>query len=318
MAELCAKVAIRDDGLLLGLWECFPSRPRRPNAPRFLLVHGFAQNHRSFREGPLPGLLVDKGARVFLADLRGHGQSRSLGPASGLMEHLQKDLPAFMRTLQDQGDGPLVYLGHSMGGVLGYLALTEPDLAAGIDQLWTFGAPIHLARRRPDIRLAALGLRGLAPWLPQKAKLPVDQLLKLLSGPLSKTDPNWAEALLQEWAALASPPRVDPSALMRVLRAGDPEAPGVLSDMTQLLSRRGRIQGRDLVRAIQQAAIPIAAVAGSRDLFAPLSGMGALFSGPQAGKRRLLSLQGAGHLDVCMARDLARTVDLLWAFSFSA
>ena len=44
--------------------------------PVFVLVHGFAQNRRSFTAGPLPAELLARGARVFAAELRGHGRNR--------------------------------------------------------------------------------------------------------------------------------------------------------------------------------------------------------------------------------------------------
>ena len=65
------------------------------------MLHGFAQNRLAFRLGPMPQALLERGARVFLGELRGHGASRvEAGQSWSLATHLEVDLPALLEGVQ--------------------------------------------------------------------------------------------------------------------------------------------------------------------------------------------------------------------------
>jgi len=86
--------------------------------PRFVLVHGFAQNRRCW--GPLATDLA-----------RDHELVRIDAPGHGKSAEYYAGLRTGARLIADQG-GPATYLGYSMGGrfVL-HLALANPELVHG-------------------------------------------------------------------------------------------------------------------------------------------------------------------------------------------
>lgn len=82
-----------------------------------LLVHGWTCSTRSWHnqvEG-LPQILGPDAVRVVTYDHRGHGRSDAAPAGSTRLEQLADDL----LTVLDEvvGDGPVVYAGHSMGGM---------------------------------------------------------------------------------------------------------------------------------------------------------------------------------------------------------
>ncbi|HEY3562462.1 MAG TPA: alpha/beta hydrolase [Kribbella sp.] len=94
-----------------------------------LLVHGWTCSTRSWHnqvEG-LPQILGPDAVRVVTYDHRGHGRSDAAPAGSTRLEQLADDL----LTVLDEvvGDGPVVYAGHSMGGMtLMAVADRHPEL----------------------------------------------------------------------------------------------------------------------------------------------------------------------------------------------
>jgi pimeloyl-ACP methyl ester carboxylesterase len=89
-----------------------------------VLCHGYGLNRSSwrFQRAALAG-----SARVVTWDQRGHGRSEYGGPGSGTIGQLGRDLYQVIR--QVVPDGPVVLVGHSMGG-MAIMALAEdhPEL----------------------------------------------------------------------------------------------------------------------------------------------------------------------------------------------
>jgi pimeloyl-ACP methyl ester carboxylesterase len=116
-----------DDGVRLSCEEIEPPGGRRA-ALTVVLVHGFALDRRTwhFQRQSLAAL-PDPVVRVVLYDQRSHGRSERAPRESCTIEQLAQDLDAVIRTLAP--DGPLVLVGHSMGGmtIMG-LAELRPDL----------------------------------------------------------------------------------------------------------------------------------------------------------------------------------------------
>lgn len=109
-----------EDGAELVLWRVRPIEgPARP-AP-VMLLHGLGANHvgfdfpeRSFAEG-----LARRGYDVWMPDLRGHGESLAGGFNWSLEDYLKQDLPVLIDEILEQaGAEKLIWLGHSMGGIL--------------------------------------------------------------------------------------------------------------------------------------------------------------------------------------------------------
>ncbi len=164
---------VADDGVRLSCEHIDP--PGRP-ALTVVLVHGFALDRRTwhFQRRSLAEL-ADPAVRVVLYDQRSHGRSERASRESCTIAQLGHDLDAVIRSLAP--DGPLVLVGHSMGGMT-IMALAEqnPDLfterVAGValvstsaGAVGTVGLPgALLSRRNPLTRGVGL-LARLQPRL---------------------------------------------------------------------------------------------------------------------------------------------------------
>lgn len=162
-----------DDGVRLSCEEIEPSRGV-PAGLTVVLVHGFALDRRTwhFQRRSL-ARLADPAVRQVIFDLRSHGRSERAPRSSCTLDQLGRDLDAVLRALAP--DGPLVLVGHSMGGMT-IMALAEqrPDLFAdrvlGVALLATSAGEVgrrslpgtFLSHRNPVTR--AVGL--LAGWSP--------------------------------------------------------------------------------------------------------------------------------------------------------
>jgi pimeloyl-ACP methyl ester carboxylesterase len=82
-----------------------------------LLVHGWTCSTRSwhFQVEGLPEVRGPDGVRVVSYDHRGHGRSAAAPPGSMRIEQLAEDVVTVLDAVG--GDGPVVYAGHSMGGM---------------------------------------------------------------------------------------------------------------------------------------------------------------------------------------------------------
>ncbi|MER7243713.1 alpha/beta hydrolase [Kribbella sp. NPDC000426] len=82
-----------------------------------LLVHGWTCSTRSWHNQveKLPEILGADGVRVVTYDHRGHGRSEAAPAGSMRLDQLADDLVTVMDEVV--GDGPVVYAGHSMGGM---------------------------------------------------------------------------------------------------------------------------------------------------------------------------------------------------------
>jgi len=94
-----------------------------------LLVHGWTCSTRSWHNQveALPRILGQDAVRIVTYDHRGHGRSGAGPVGSQRIEQLADDLVTVLDTVV--GDGPIVYAGHSMGGMtLMALADQRPEL----------------------------------------------------------------------------------------------------------------------------------------------------------------------------------------------
>lgn len=92
------------DGTMLHVEEC-------GRGPTLVLAHGYSLNltlwHYQIRD-------LAARYRLVLFDQRGHGRSRPAGEGGWSLEALARDLDAVVESC---GDGPVVIVGHSMGGM---------------------------------------------------------------------------------------------------------------------------------------------------------------------------------------------------------
>ena len=145
-----------------------------------LLVPGWSQNRHAFSCGDFVKRLLWYGADVHILELRGHGKSsRELQLARAEAEgrappedldwqwdldsYLLFDVPAAVAAVKQRtARSKVYYVGHSMGGMLGYgYAAQHQDLAG----LVTLGAPSRLGQGFPLLKATALLGPALVPLI---------------------------------------------------------------------------------------------------------------------------------------------------------
>ncbi len=121
-----ARTVATDDGVALAVRECGPE-----NAPvTVVFVHGFCNTMESFhfQRRDLEKLWGSRVRMVFF-DLRGHGRSGEPELGSCTVPQLGRDLAAVVRACAPRG--PLMLVGHSMGGMAILAAAAQfPELFA--------------------------------------------------------------------------------------------------------------------------------------------------------------------------------------------
>lgn len=129
------------DGLPLH-WREWGADLSRPPRGVVLLVHGLGEHIGRYSE--LAGRLNDWGWHVAGYDQRGHGASGGARGDIPTLDALQRDLACVIDALRADdriGRGPLVLLGHSMGGavaarfVAGALEAQAPEWSRPVDAL---------------------------------------------------------------------------------------------------------------------------------------------------------------------------------------
>jgi pimeloyl-ACP methyl ester carboxylesterase len=304
-----------DDGQKLALTEMRRGcEEPGAGAPAFLLLHGFAQNRLAYTLGDMPAALLDRGARVFLGELRGHGDSKVRRGKRWTMEHhLDHDCPTLIRGVRDQARVERIHLvGHSMGGLLGCAMLGR---GAHFASFTAAATPILLGANRPLVRIASFFVGPFATLAPKPNRVPMDAFLRALSTPLAAADargPIWA---LQKLTRLANPHAAEPAAVRRILAHADRESPAVFEALAaNAVLRRPKLCDVDLVSAVRDATCPIAGISGTQDIFAPRAAMSPLEAEGQKGPRVHIDIVGGSHIDSIMGYHVRDTVDRLWDF----
>jgi len=70
----------------------------------------------------------------------------------------------------------------------------------------------------------------------------------------------------------------------------------------------------DLVAAVKASPLPLAAVVGTQDIFAPRAAVAPFEGDDHAGPRRILELEGGTHVDATMGHHVPETIAELWEF----
>ncbi|SDD48322.1 alpha/beta fold hydrolase [Actinokineospora iranica] len=166
------------DGTALSVEEIDPEDGGKPDLTA-VLVHGFAVSRLSwhFQRRDL-ARLTDPRVRLVLYDHRSHGRSGRADITTSSIDQLAGDLDEVVRAVAP--DGPLVLIGHSMGGmvVMG-LAERNPELFAervrGVALIGTSAGEVGkrglprplLSKHNPVTRLVG----QLAEWQPGLVEL---------------------------------------------------------------------------------------------------------------------------------------------------
>jgi pimeloyl-ACP methyl ester carboxylesterase len=111
---------ITEDGIELSVEVVDPADGGKPDLT-VVFVHGFALNRRSWHfQRKALSRLTEPHVRQVLYDQRSHGGSGRANEASSTIDQLGRDLGEVLDTV----DGPVVLVGHSMGGMT-IMALAE-------------------------------------------------------------------------------------------------------------------------------------------------------------------------------------------------
>jgi pimeloyl-ACP methyl ester carboxylesterase len=281
--------------------------------PTFLLIHGFAQDRHAFLHGDIPRALVEHGAAVLVGELRGHGLS-DVGARRdwSLSTHLRLDLPSLVDGARAATGAERIHLvGHSMGGILGYALLS---CSTALASLSTFAAPVLSGRDRPLVRVAALLATPLL-HLGRPSVVPIDLLLRALAPLLASPEAGLPRRLVRRFTSLANADHARPETLHRLLSTATPESPRVLLDLAAMaLTGRAAIDGIDLAATVRTAPLPVASIAGRRDVFASRASLEPLEDAGSAGPRLVLEVHDALHVDLMVGRHARSLVDALWRF----
>ena len=124
-----ARTVVATDGVPLHVEVDEPEHPD-PGAPTVVFVHGYALNLDCWHFQRLALRRLDEagaGVRAVFYDQRSHGRSGTSSDSGALLGHATiEQLGVDLRTVIDQvvPDGPIVLVGHSMGGMT-VVALAE-------------------------------------------------------------------------------------------------------------------------------------------------------------------------------------------------
>jgi pimeloyl-ACP methyl ester carboxylesterase len=216
ISEPCSVTA--DDGVRISAEEIEARNGRA--ALTVVLVHGFALDRRTwhFQRKSLSEL-TDPSVRLVLYDQRSHGASERAPQESCTIEQLGHDLDAVIRALAPEG--PLVLVGHSMGGMT-IMALAEqnPELfterVAGVALVATSAGEVAsaglsgtlLSRHNPLTRGVSL-LARLQPKLVEAARRAAGDVIWALTRSFAYGDRNIAPWLVNLVDSMISANAVD-------------------------------------------------------------------------------------------------------------
>lgn len=275
-----------------------------------ILCHGLAATSWSLdlsESASLARYLAAHGFDVFLPDLRGpnpsvlrSGSTGEDGGEEGLTfdEHTGYDAPAILNAvLERTGARRAFWVGHSMGGMIGYvLAARDPRLAG----LVTLASPVEFHPDQLLGRLMRLALR--LPFDP----LPQRQLGLALAPIVTETFPP-----IPEYSALRE--HLDLDTLRLVLANGVGDMPqGILRQFAEwgLLERMADAQGNgDYRELLPKVRLPLLVVAANADRLAPPDAVRPGFEHAISGDKSWLCLGGGegepelcGHADIVLGR----------------
>ena len=200
-----------DDGVPLSVEEVDPEDGGKPDVT-VVLVHGFALDRRCwhFQRRDL-ATFTEPRVRQILYDQRSHGRSGRSTVEGSTIEQCAKDLDAVIRSMAPEG--PLVLVGHSMGGMT-IMALAEqrPDLFAdrvrGVALVGTAagavggaGLPKSVLSRYNPVTLGVGRLAGLQPglveWVRRRASTLTWSGIRALAFGTGKVSPSLVDLMEQ-------------------------------------------------------------------------------------------------------------------------
>ena len=127
-----------------------------------VIAHGAGEHGGRYRH--VVERIVPAGYPVYTHDHRGHGRSQGRRAVIDRMRNATADLDAFIeRAREAEPEGPLILLGHSMGGCISLDYVLEDE--SKLDALVLSAPAAKLEQASPAVRLASRMLSALTPGL---------------------------------------------------------------------------------------------------------------------------------------------------------
>tara|TARA_B100000674_G_scaffold487541_1_gene498009 strand:+ start:370 stop:1539 length:1170 start_codon:yes stop_codon:yes gene_type:complete len=326
------------------------------SAAPVLLVHGFGQNRHAWTAGDFVKRLVYRGLDVHILELRGHGKShRALQEDASVRferplpkdwdygwdfsDYFLSDVPCAIDAVKAKtGCKEIMYVGHSMGGIIGYgMAATRQDIRC----LMTLGSPVTigsesglitaLAQLEPAFpaiqrlgHVLGLGVQQFVGSLvgPRGSDLheeafPLDLLLGRLYHSLAIAKDR-APRVLPRPIQLFNPNKASPEHIRWILERGEDREPyRVLRTFARWIRRKELKCPRslfDFQQSFHKIRIPLVVAYGSGDILAGKNSTRLAFE--RAGSNYLVwkRLEEHGHIDLTVGectKEIAEELDRL-------
>jgi alpha-beta hydrolase superfamily lysophospholipase len=224
-----------DGAVLRGWWF----RPRRDSTSSALLLHGFGDNREAML--PLVELLLDRGVRVLVPDLRAHGSSGGGAVTWGALE--ARDTASWVEWIeQKHPDECVVAFGASLGGGIVLQSLGRTPLCAAAAE-----APFASFASKASYDL--LRWTGLPPRVGDVLGAPVVRLAMLYAKLRTGVDLQTADAL-PALARSHTPVLLIENAADRIVRQGTIER---LADANPRMTTTWRVPGAAHAAAWREA-----------------------------------------------------------------
>lgn len=254
--------AVTDDGLRLALHRYRPAGARRRHA--VLCCHGLAANRLAFDVDPEVSLarhLASRGFEVFVLELRGHGVSQRPRWGWTFDDYVARDLPAAVAAVRRHAGCERVHwIGHSMGGLLGYAHLSRggsDDFVSAV----TVGSSLDYSDGTGFRRLAPL-----RPLLRRIPAVPVHLVARLSGGLVGRVTTPYER--FNVWSS-----NCEPRHWRAICRDGfHPVSSRVMEQLATALEPGGLRTANGAERydeGLPRATTPVLALAGSRDAQCP-------------------------------------------------
>ncbi len=288
-------------------------RKHLPEGPRrgvVLLVHGFGQNRYAWHSSKrsLSTYLAASGWDVFNADLRGTGRSRRFGAqqAMWMTEHIHEDLPSCAReALRLSRAKRLFLVGHSMGGILSYVAAASV-LRREVAGVATLGSPYRFGEGSNLLRVFSGALRGLRVTgvFDSNPTLPI----RLVGNHLYKRRRVWDTRVIPFPIRPWMPGSIEDEVLDEYLsRAFDWTTLGIAFDIFRV-GYGAMVKDRSDVRtAFEHLDKPLLVIAGSEDGLAPPSSVRPAYDRSRS-RDKTYRVFPAGHADLVLGKASPTTI----------